>query len=74
MFGFLKRAADMVKTYSAGKAFEEWYKVAELTTMMYVQKLWCRDNDPTTRNFAMCVWSYLLFTEPRSPELLEAIS
>src|SRR5713101_542090 len=69
MFGFLKRASGMVNAYATGKVYEQWYKIAEVATMQYVQKLW-DSNDPNNRNYSLCLWSYLLCTEPRSPELL----
>lgn len=67
MLGFLKRAAGMVHAYTTGKALEQSYKKAEVTTLIYVQKLW--DFDPSDQSLAICVWSYLLCTEPRSTEL-----
>ena len=69
MFGFLKRAAGIVDDYSAGKALEQWYKVAELTTMMYMLRLWSADSNPSAKEFAINLWSYLLSTEPSDPGL-----
>ena len=40
MFGFLKRAARLADAYATGKAYEQSYKIAELTTMMYLEKLY----------------------------------
>jgi len=70
MFGFLKRAAGIVDDYATGKALEQWYKIAELTTMMYVLKLWDVDSNPSVKDFAINVWSYLLCTEPTDPRLV----
>ncbi|HTA25657.1 MAG TPA: hypothetical protein VK763_19155 [Terriglobales bacterium] len=67
MFGFLKRAAGMADAYATGKAYEHWYKIAELTTMMYIEKLYEGDYG---RSFWLSVWSYLLCTMPKSQEIL----
>lgn len=67
MFGFLKRAAGMADAYARGKTLEQWYKIAELTTMMYIEKLYDVDYG---RSFWLCIWSYLLCTEPKDREIL----
>ena len=68
MFGFLKRAAGLADAYATGKAYEQWYKIAELTTMMYIEK---RYDAEYGRNFWLCVWSYLLCTQPKDQEILD---
>ncbi len=70
MFGFLKSAFGMIGTYRTGKALEQSYRLAGFTTMMYVLRLWDVERNPSARDFAMNVWSYLLFTEPADTELL----
>jgi len=67
MFGFLKRAAGMAGAYASGKAYEQWYKIAELTTVMYIEKLYDVDYG---RSFWICIWSYLLCTAPKDQAIL----
>lgn len=67
MFGFLKRATRLADAYATGKAYEQWYKMAELTTMMYLEKLY---DTQYGRSFWLCIWSYLLCTQPNHQEIL----
>src|ERR1700675_2906220 len=68
MFGFLKRAIGLAGAYSAGKAYEQSYKLAQLSTIIYLHKQ-C-DGDDGER-MATCVWSYLFCTEPTDQGLIE---
>jgi hypothetical protein len=68
MFNFLKRAIGMAGAYSAGKAYEQSYKLAQLSTIIYLHKQ-CAGNDG--ERMATCVWSYLFCTEPTDQGLIE---
>jgi hypothetical protein len=68
MFDFLKRAIGMVGAYSTGKAYEQSYQLAQLSTIIYLHKHW--DGDGSDR-MATCVWSFLFCTEPTDQGLLE---
>jgi len=57
MFDFLKRAIGMAGAYSAGKAYEQSYKLAQLSTIIYLHKQ-CAGDDG--ERMATCVWSYQL--------------
>jgi hypothetical protein len=67
MFDFLKRAIGMAGAYSAGKTCEQSYKLAQLSTIIYLHKQ-C-DGDDGER-MATCVWSYLFCTEPTDQVLI----
>jgi hypothetical protein len=68
MFDFLKRAIGMAGAYSAGKAYEQSYKLAQLSTIIYLHKQ-C-DGDDGER-IANCVWSYLFCTKLTDQGLIE---
>jgi hypothetical protein len=68
MFDFLKRAIGRAGAYSAGKAYERSYKLAQLSTIIYLHKQF--DGDDGER-MATCVWSYLFCTEPTDQGLIE---
>ena len=68
MFGFLKRAIGIAGAYSAGKAYEQSYKLAQLSTIFYLRKQW---DDDDAKHMATCVWSYLFCTEPTDQSLIE---
>jgi hypothetical protein len=68
MFGFLRRAISTAGAYSVGKAYEQAYKLAQLSTIIYLHKQW--DGDDAER-MATCVWSYLFCTEPTDQGLIE---
>jgi len=68
MFGFLSRAVGMVAAYSAGKRYEQAFKLAELSAMIYVHKQW---EGADAKSVADCVWSYLFCTEPLDQGILE---
>ncbi len=68
MFGFLKRAIGMAGAYSAGRADEQSYQLAQLCTIIYLHKQ--LDGDDVD-SMATCVWSYLFCTEPTDQGLLE---
>jgi len=68
MFDFLKRAIGMAGAYSTGKAYERSYKLAQLSTIIYLHKQF--DGDDGER-MATCVWSYLFCTEPTDQGLIE---
>jgi hypothetical protein len=68
MFDFLKRAIGMAGAYSAGKAYERSYKLAQLSTIIYLHRQF--DGDDGER-MATCVWSYLFCTEPTDQGLIE---
>jgi hypothetical protein len=68
MLEFLKRAIGMAGAYSAGKAYEQSYKLAQLSTIIYLHKQF--DGDDGER-MAICVCSYLFCTEPTDQSLIE---
>jgi hypothetical protein len=68
MFDFLKRAIGMAGAYSAGKAYEQSYKLAQLSTIIYLHKQ-CDGEDG--ERMATSVWSYLFCTEPTDQGLIE---
>jgi hypothetical protein len=68
MFGFLKRLSRIPSAYADGKAYEQWYKMAMLTTMIYVDE---RCPSAYGKDFRLCVWSNLHCTEPTNSELLK---
>src|SRR3979411_335536 len=68
MFDFLKRAIGMAGAYSAGKDYERSYKLAQLSTIIYLHKQFDGDDGERT---ATCVWSYLFCTEPTDQGWIE---
>jgi hypothetical protein len=68
MFDLLKRAVGMAGAYSSGRAYEQSYKLAQLSTIIYLHKQF--DGDDGER-MATCVWSYLFCTEPTDQGLIE---
>jgi hypothetical protein len=66
MFGFLRRAIGIAGAYSAGKGYEKAYNLAQLSTIIYLDKLgkWA----DVERN---ALWSYLFCTEPRDPIIVD---
>jgi hypothetical protein len=71
MLEFFKRFAGAARLYSDGKAYETWYKVAESATLLYIIKLCGPGADSDSKRIAACMWSYLLSTGPRNPEMAE---
>ena len=68
MFNFLKRAIGMAGADSAGKAYEQSYKLAQLSTIIYLHKQCVGDDG---ERMATSVWSYLFCTEPTDQGLIE---
>jgi len=56
----------MADTSVSGRAYEEAYKKAELNTMRYLDRHYAVGQD-----FCVCLWSYLLCTQPTSREILD---
>jgi hypothetical protein len=66
MFGFLKRVIGIADAYSAGKGYEQAYKLAELSSLIYLDKHW-----KIADAMGIAVWSYLFCTEPTEPGVTE---
>ena len=66
MFGFLKRVIGIADAYSAGKGYERAYKLAELSSLIYLDKHW-----KIADELGMAVWGYLFCTEPTEPGVIE---
>ena len=66
MLGFLKRVIGIADAYSAGKGYEQAYKLAELSSLIYFDKHW-----EIADAKGVAVWSYLFCTEPTEPGVIE---
>lgn len=66
MFSFIRRAISTAGAYSAGKAYEEASKLAQLSTMIYLHKQWEGEEAK-----CIAVWSYLFCTEPSDPAVIQ---
>jgi hypothetical protein len=67
MFGFLKRAAKTASAYRDGETYKDCFVAAQFLTMQYIQKLLV--HGPEDKALAVCTWSYLMCTTPRSVEM-----
>lgn len=67
MLGFLKRLLPFGSAYADGKAYEQWYKMAMLTTMIYIDEICLSSYE---KEFRLCLWSYLHCTEPTSDDIV----
>jgi|SRR5271163_1232341 len=66
MLGFLKRVIGIADAYSAGKGYEQAYKLAELSSLIYLDKHW-----NIVDAMGIAVWSYLFCTEPTELSMVE---